>query len=258
MTLFLLLIKSFPPSSGPLTRVSTSASFLNALTHYLSHPDRTIRYLGMMGAEEVSKRTSIDKVQPLDFGVWEGDEPGKAIVKKIRPVEIDWNAAARPPKDANLLGWRLDPKTRSASPTRAPSGPPRPSSPKTSRSSTRKPRKSSKKAASAAAKITVLSDSDDSLTGYLSPTSSSSSRSDSPSPSDLDEYIEDPTLYAPKKKKVPRPVYLGQLADLLSATEEPEKLEVALKWGEALIRRKRGFGLELGESRSEVLLCHAR
>ena len=215
----------------------------------------------MMGAEEVSARTNIEGVKPLDFGVWDGDEGGKGVAKKLREVEIDWDAPTPSGAEAALLGWTSSASQEGSSSAGRlrtalePSAPP-PSTPAQPVSG--KSRERDKKTKSAAAKITVLSDSDDSLTGYLSSASSSSSRSDSPTPSDLDEYIEDPTLYAPKKKKVARPVYLGQLADLLSATEEPEKLEVALKWGEALIRRKRGFGLELGQYRQGTIYLTRR
>jgi telomere length regulation protein len=49
------------------------------------------------------------------------------------------------------------------------------------------------------------------------------------------------------REKVQRPVYLMQLLELLRARTEPEKLEVALRWGEELIRRKRDYGTELGK-----------
>ncbi|KAL7409460.1 telomere length regulation protein-domain-containing protein [Mrakia frigida] len=265
LSLLLLLLKSFPPSSDALLRISTSPLFLNALTHYLSHPDRTIRYLGMMGAEVVSSRTVMDKVQPLDFGVWEGEEGGKALVRRLRGLEMDWEVRRR---GDGLLGWggkrgeEEEPKEEAKIQKPATSSSSSSSSKPNAKPSSKKSKPSSKKnKPTSSAKITVLSDSDDSLTGYVSndgdDSSSSSSRSASPTPSDLDEYIEDPTLFAPKKKKVARPVYLGQLGELLGCKEEPEKLEVALKWGEGLIRRKRGFGLELEENTVYITLLIA-
>ena len=199
----------------------------------------------------VSARTIIDKVQPLDFGVWEGDEGGKGMVKELRKIEIDWEAKSLS-GEGGLLGWGRrngeEPSSSSSLVSPSPSPHQKPAfSSSYSKPKASKKKKSSSKQPPPSAKITVLSDSDDSLTGYVSANSSSSSRSASPTPSDLDEYIEDPTLFAPKKKKVARPVYLGQLGELLGSKEEPEKLDVALKWGEGLIRRKRGFGLELGE-----------
>lgn len=94
-------------------------------------------------------------------------------------------------------------------------------------------------------------DSDDSLTGYASP---SSSRSASPTPSELEEIERDPTLRV-GIKKIPRPVYLAQLGELVrnlsgpnntEADQEADRIEMALTCGEELIRKKQGYGVELG------------
>ena len=94
-------------------------------------------------------------------------------------------------------------------------------------------------------------DSDDSMAGYASPPSS---RSSSPSLSELAEFEKDPTLNV-GIKKVPRPVYLAQLSDLFRGTgakinandpHEADKIEMALNTAEELIRKKRGYGTELG------------
>jgi telomere length regulation protein len=94
-------------------------------------------------------------------------------------------------------------------------------------------------------------DSDDSLTGYASPTSS---RSASPTPSELEEIEQDPTLRV-GIKKIPRPVYLAQLGELVRSTsgvqnndnnQEADKIEMALDCGEELIRKKQYYGVELG------------
>jgi len=100
---------------------------------------------------------------------------------------------------------------------------------------------------------TVDSD-DDSLVGY-SDESRSSSRSPSPTPSYLEEVANDPMLNTSTRAKIQRPVYLIQLLELLRARTEPEKLEVALKWGEELIRRKRDYGTELGKHRDVSVAC---
>lgn len=95
-------------------------------------------------------------------------------------------------------------------------------------------------------------DSDDSLTGYASPPS----RSPSPSLEDLKEIEKDPTLNV-GTKKVPRPVYLAQLAELLRGKpgmqaqkpdepHEADRVEMALNVAEELVRRKRAYGTELG------------
>lgn len=96
-------------------------------------------------------------------------------------------------------------------------------------------------------------DSDDSLTGYASPPFS---RSPSPSLEDLKEIEENPTLNV-GVKKLPRPVYLAQLGELLRGQpgmqaqkpDEPhevDRVEMALNVAEELIRRKRAYGTELG------------
>ena len=94
-------------------------------------------------------------------------------------------------------------------------------------------------------------DSDDSVTGYASP---SSSRSNSPSPLELAEIEKDPTLNV-GIKKISCPVYLAQLSDLFRGTgpnanandpHEADKIEMALNTAEELIRKKRGYGTELG------------
>ena len=89
----------------------------------------------------------------------------------------------------------------------------------------------------------------DPLEGYpgASPTSS---RSPSPTPSYFEEVAADPSLAldSTQKKKLTRPVYLQQLVALLKEREKPDHLEMALKWGEGLIRAKRSFGRELGTS----------
>jgi telomere length regulation protein len=94
-------------------------------------------------------------------------------------------------------------------------------------------------------------DSDDSLTGYASPPSS---RTPSPTPSELAEIERDPTLRV-GRAKISRPVYLAQLGEMIRGTsglktdqenQEAEKIEIALDVAEELIRRRRGYGTELG------------
>jgi len=97
-------------------------------------------------------------------------------------------------------------------------------------------------------------DSDDSLTGYAS---LHSSRSPSPSSDHLDEIEKDPSLNV-GVKKVPRPVYLAQLGDLLRGSgmqvqksdepHEADRIEMALNVAEELVRKKRVYGTELGMS----------
>ena len=93
---------------------------------------------------------------------------------------------------------------------------------------------------------------DDSIRGYAS--EAASDHPPSPTPSQLEEIEKDPTLNV-GVKKIPKPVYLSQLGELVRSTgvglkptedDEPNKIEMALNCGEELIRRKRNFGVELG------------
>ncbi|CDZ96857.1 Uncharacterized conserved protein [Phaffia rhodozyma] len=261
LTILLLAVRSFPIRSPQIIRLSFLPEFLQCLPHYLSHPDPTIRHLGMLSAEVISSRSTPSGDKVLNFGVWEGDEGGKRICRELRKVEIDWNQFTRANEgletgsELDLLGWNQQAQS-SSPPFESSRQPSPPASASRLRSQldreTRSKIKKKKSTKVSSSKITVLSDSDDSLTGYASSSHSISSRissrSSSPTPSDLDEYIDDPTLYAPKKKKVPKPVYLTQLGELLGSRDDPDKLEVGLKWGESLVRRKRDFGLELEEN----------
>lgn len=194
----------------------------------------------MLVAEVLSERTVSSQDKRLDFGLWDGDDGGRDICRLVRSFEVSWKPLGS--HELGVLGWEGVPSSLDSLPRPTPTS----SIPLHSSAdpSLKQRGKTSKK--TKPKQIVVLSDSDDSLTGYASASSTSSSRSTPPTPSDLDEFVADPTLHAPKKKKVARPVYLSQLGELLSSREEPEKLEVGLKWGEALVRRKRGFGLELG------------
>jgi telomere length regulation protein len=69
------------------------------------------------------------------------------------------------------------------------------------------------------------------------------------------EMEKDPTLNI-AMKKVPRPVYLAQLGDLLRGggsktgpddPHEADRIEMALNCAEELVRRKKGYGSELGK-----------
>jgi hypothetical protein len=111
-------------------------------------------------------------------------------------------------------------------------------------------------------------DSDDSLEGYES-SSTSSSRAASPIPTTstgakanenkndirlpeptIDEINKDPSLFNPQKKRVRKPVYLLELGKLLKegkeGEEQSENIGMALNTGATLIRRKAGWGTELG------------
>ena len=180
----------------------------------------------MLVAEEVARRTG----KELDFKDWDGDDGGKPWARSVRQLLGG--------KDADAEIWGDDEGHKLAiediieedafEPASEPvqtSGPSR--------------------------ALSEDYDSDDSLTGYASPPSS---RSPSPTPSELAEIERDPTLRV-GRTKILRPVYLAQLGEMIRGTsglkngqenQEAEKIEVALNVAEELIRRKRGYGTELG------------
>ena len=94
--------------------------------------------------------------------------------------------------------------------------------------------------------ITMNFDSDDSLSGYAS------SRSVSPLLPELAEAEKEPQLNI-GPGEILRPVYISQLVDLLrdhgssDKNNEAEKVRVALDDAEALIRKKKNYGSELGK-----------
>lgn len=91
----------------------------------------------------------------------------------------------------------------------------------------------------------------ESLVGYES---SGSSRASSPTPSELEEIEQDPSLSV-KPKSIPKPVYLAQIGTLIRGSggmkandnEESDRIKMALDVAEDLIRRKKAFGFELGK-----------
>ena len=189
--------------------------------------DNAIRRCGMLAAEVVAKGAG----KKLDFGDWEGDDGDKPWAQKLRRLlegrDVDVALVDEPPPKISLE----EPLTANVQ-ERPPPPPP-----------TKKPRLVS------VVDVSRNDDSDDSLTGYASPTSS---RSASPTPSELDEIEKDPTLNI-GVKKVSRPVYLAQLGEMVRSTggtkesnQEADKIDKALNYGEELIRKRRHYGTELG------------
>ncbi|KAJ8462624.1 hypothetical protein ONZ45_g17871 [Pleurotus djamor] len=227
-SLLLLTVSYFSPSSSHLTSLARSSAFISAISVYISHMDHAVRRCGMLAAEIVAQRTG----RKLDFGDWDGDGQGRPWARALR-LKLEFrDIDALVDSDLEDIETVDVPKAESSSNTQHTPPP------------------------STNAKI-VLSesayDSDDSLVGYAS---ESSSRSASPTPSDLEEIEKDPTLNV-GVPKVPRPVYLAQLGELLRSTSgkqgkddphDADKIEMGLNCAEELIRRKRNFGIELGNS----------
>ncbi|KAL1947580.1 hypothetical protein VTO73DRAFT_13304 [Trametes versicolor] len=229
-SLLLVTLKCFP-SPSPAHDMALSPSFVQSVSTYISHLDPSVRRCGMMVAEEVARAAG----KSLDFGDWEGDDPGKAWCRQLRDLlkECDADVDQTTEPESEL--------------------PTSPEAHSTPADTEKFPQ----------AKLAVVEpsgyDSDDSVTGYASP---SSSRSASPTPSELEEVERDPTIRV-GVKKVPRPVYLAQLGEMLRPTGglqsgdeqlQATKVEVGLEVAEELIRRKSGYGTELEEN--AVNLAH--
>lgn len=280
-----LLIARLGAFQPLLHRLAFESSFLTSIQSYLTHSDPSVRRLGMLVAELLSEYTipenaqgrgryaekSADEItkelegmldeldvddekrapprpaapptlQRLDFGkqMWDGTGQGKEECRYLRACAHLKDEGTSPTEVDRQMGWTQEAPA-------SPIVPPEPviEKPRRSRPSRTKPLTS--------AKIQVLNpDSEDDLVGYASDRSIRSSRSPSPTPSYLEEIAKDPMLNMSGRDKVERPVYILQLIKLLKARQEPDKLEVAFKWGEPLIRRKRGFGTELAENAIEL------
>ncbi|KAH0584293.1 DNA replication checkpoint protein tel2 [Termitomyces sp. J132] len=222
-TILLIAISYLPPSSQSITSVSLAPPFISGIGLYVGHLDSSVRRCGMLAAEVVAQRAG----KILDFGEWDGEDSGKPWAREVRQLlqmrDGDVDLEDVTPTDnvdsSDVKGGPVLSDTARATFREPPDG----------------------------------YDSDDSLTGYASP---SSSRSASPTPSELDAIEKDPALNV-GVKKVPRPVYLAQLGDLLRSTggtkssnepDDADKVEMALKYAEELIRKKRGYGAELDEN----------
>ncbi|KAF9533360.1 telomere length regulation protein-domain-containing protein [Crepidotus variabilis] len=228
--LFVLTTSYFAASSSTISFLVSSPIFIRGISTYISHLDVSVRRCGMLAAEVAANLTG----KKLDFGGWEGYEGNKMWAKDVRTLIEKRDVDAK----LEILEEDDGAKEDLAS---------KPTTTQTTESMELK--------SPTVTFPTSGYDSDDSLTGYASP---SSSRSPSPTPSSLDEIEKDPTLNV-GRKKVLRPVYLAQLGDLLRGTgtqmqhkaDEPhdaDKIEMALAVGEELIRRKRNYGTELDEN----------
>lgn len=206
----------------------------------------------LMGEQDPSRATPKAPGGPkrLKFGfkgAWDGEGEGKEEARVLRSSVGLSDDNAKLAEDGDWqLGWRRGQQEVPLPHKSAPSDPGR-----MPKSEGRRRRTEPK----ARPKVVMLDPDQeaDPLQGYDSD-NSSSSRSRSPSPSYLAEVAADPTLAldAAKKKKLKRPVYVRQLADLLRDKDSPESIELALTYGEPLIRAKRNFGGEVVENAVSV------
>lgn len=243
--LLILAITQFPCLSPQVEAVALSPSFVSAIGTYIGHTDNSIRRCGMLVAEIVASRVG----KSLDFGDWDGDDDGRSWAREMR-VLCTWGDTVSDPRleDWDDIGINegvasndeVEGNLSQNPPLESEVSPPRSSGIRTTDIPT-----------------DAGYDSDDSLTGYASP----SAGSPSPTPSELLEIEQDPTLHV-GVKKISRPVYLAQLGTLVRNTHgldsreesrEAEKIEMALTAGEDLIRRKRDFGTELVENAANLV-----
>lgn len=236
-TALVLLIKALPRGHPALLKLSRSSSFLTSITHHLGALRPEIRMSGMFIAETVSKQTLAPDgpVKPLDFSdIWEAGDDGSDVVAALRETLHD-------PADWLVQDWQVEADQVDQVDTQ----------PKGAEVKTEEGIPSDRQATSASSKIQVLSsdlaaeysdyDSEEEpdLVPYNMPSG--------PISDDLKD-LEDPSAFTPQKKKVRPPVYLADLGQMLKSNEDAEKLKVALDEAEGLIRRKSGWGTELGES----------
>ncbi|KAF9476587.1 hypothetical protein BDN70DRAFT_882199 [Pholiota conissans] len=245
-SLFLLTISYLPPSSPSTQALVSNPNFITGVGAYISHLDPAVRRCGMLAAEVVAQCAA----KKLQFGDWDGDDQGRAWCRALRALLEARDIDAALLVDEESHPTRAEEETAFA----APSG---------NSHSSLAAQGSTSGVAHTHTPTTIIHsssgyDSDDSLTGYASP---SSSRSASPTPAELAEIEADPTLNV-GRKKVPRPVYLAQLGDLLRGSavggaakacgpddpHEADRIEMGLNVAEALIRRKMAYGTELEEN----------
>ncbi|KAI9566479.1 telomere length regulation protein-domain-containing protein [Boletus coccyginus] len=235
--LLLLVVSHFPQYSNEVTSVALSPSLVSAVGAYITHPDASVRRCGMLVAEVVASRAG----KNLNFDDWEGDDDGRVWARRARQLcsqrDIDFEPFH---EDDTVRGNDGEPGDLTTEATLMTAT-----------------RQGSVAGTGIPARGIVDYDSDDSLTGYASP---SHSRTPSPTPSELQEIEKDPTLHT-GRKKIPRPVYLAQLGELVRNSgvasseedQEADKIEIAMNIGEELIRRKRDYGTELPENAANLV-----
>lgn len=229
-----LVFLSYSPSTA--NNLALSPTFISAIGTYIKHLDPAIRRCGMLVAEEVATLAG----KNLDFGDWEGGDTDRVWVRSLRFLikerDIDAKDVESPAQERLESRKQDEPSHVKVNPAK----------PATSRHAIR------------VENVAEPDSDDDSIQGYAS--EENSDRAPSPTPSELEEIEKDPTLNV-GTKKVPKPVYLAQLGELVRSTNaglksaennEPDKIEMALGCGEELIRRKRNFGMELGRCRTHL------
>jgi len=254
--------------NATLVKLSHSPPFLAAISAHLSLMHPTTRLMGMLVAEEMSRKTvggvPGSAVQPLSFGedIWRGAGEGQEAARQLRGmsgneqvppnewttlVHLAWSeqggnqTAHPPPSKPRPAQARALPQHRPATPPRRPL-------------------------------ISLISeeggDSDD-LQAYLLPPEPAAAVLEALS-------SEDPSLYATalpnssqSSRAVRPPVYIQDLIAFLKGQDpvrtnpqeagveerQAQLVEAGLEHGEALVRRKAGWGGELRENAVELVFA---
>ncbi|PVG00939.1 hypothetical protein CPB86DRAFT_154849 [Serendipita vermifera] len=244
-----------PKGVNQIRTLARNALFISAVGSYIAHPDPSIRRCGMLTAEVVAQLSG----GKLTFPGWEGNGDGREWAREMREVMKGLDSDSDIVEglvQVDEISSRGDEREQQESPFQG--------------------LLEERPAVQKARAITIQDgeDSDDSLEGYESATSSSSSvTSFSPSraiekevgteikqkPSKssefrptVEEINDDPSLLIPTKNRVRKPVYLLDLGRLFKVTKEGneqyESIRMGLETATELIRRKAGWGLELEEN----------
>lgn len=208
----------------------------------------------MLVAELISAATvpPEGELTPLSFGeeMWEGNEEGKEVARRIRAVVQEKDEAA-------VEGWQQSLRSRWEPESKVDQSPvtplPKPAAPIPTPILSQTP--------ASRPLISVISDPDD-LQPYPLPAPPSTSILSALASDDASLYSSAlPSTSASttrKRGKLRAPVYVPELVAYLKGTDpegkkeeadgEAERIEVGLNEGESLVRRKAGWGGELGES----------
>lgn len=250
----MLLLTDLPDLHSSIVSLSLSPMFLTSISTHLASLRPSIRYKGMFIAELVSRKSRDPggSVKPLDFGdLWQEAEARNAV-SRLRDL-------SEGPKDWHAEGWEMPiegeaevegaddtAETEVNSAVQAARLP--------SMSAT--PRRNGKQAANGKIQVLSSSTSDDesALADEYNEYDSAAEDEDdlvpytlpaAPRAEDLKD-LEDPSAYTPNKKKVQPPVYIADLSAMLKDGKDADRLEMGLREAEGLIRRKAGWGSELG------------
>lgn len=262
-TLLLLTVNYLPPLHPAAVALSRSPAFLSAISAHLSIIQPATRLLGMLVAELVSATTVPQggELTPLSFGdeMWAGEEREKQLARSIRALV----QAKEDPAAAE--GWQQMLRSRWECCEERPS---------TIATSQKKVQPAAPvqvlvtPAASPRPLISVISDPND-LQPYPLPAPPSASVLSALASDDASLYSTAlPSTSASttrKRGKLRAPVYVPELVSYLKGLDpegkkeeadgEAERVEVGLREGEALVRRKAGWGGELGECRRELSMA---